>query len=182
MTPEEQKLVDDARAFATRHHEAIDQRRKYTNEPYIHHPEAVAALVATVPHTAAQIAAAWCHDTVEDTKATLDDVRRELGDEVAVLVEMLTDVSRPEDGNRAARKAIDLAHMAKASPAAKTVKLADLIDNSRTIVTHAPDFARVYIEEKARLLEVLREGDATLHGKASQIVTLARRQLGPRRR
>jgi len=60
--------------------------------------------------------AAWLHDTVEDTPCTLDDVRNMCGEEVAVLVEMLTDTSKPEDGNRAARKAIDREHTAKASP------------------------------------------------------------------
>jgi hypothetical protein len=81
---------------------------------------------------------------------------------------MLTDVSRPEDGNRAARKAIDLAHTAKASPAAKTIKLADLIDNTRSIVERDPDFAKVYLQEKARLLEVLQEGDPTLMAMARE--------------
>lgn len=150
-------LEDAAREFATRAHGAIDQRRKYTCEPYIAHPAAVVEIVRSVPHTEAMLAAAWCHDTVEDTGATLEDVQLELGVEVAALVEMLTDVSKPEDGNRSVRKAIDLAHTAKASPAAKTVKLADLLQNSESIVAHDPEFARVYIEEKARLLEVLRK-------------------------
>lgn len=171
------RLVSDAMWFATRHHDGIDHRRKYTNEPYITHPDAVACLVYSVPHTEEQIAAAFCHDTVEDTKATLVDVERELGGEVANLVEMLTDVSKPEDGNRAARKHKDLVHTASASPEAKTIKLADLIDNSRTIVAYDPEFARIYIEEKARLLDVLREGDPTLHAMATQIVILARRTL-----
>lgn len=164
-----------AQLFAANYH--AGQERKYTGEPYIRHPEAVAAIVRSVPHTQEQIAAAWLHDTVEDTSATLDDVRREFGEDVASMVEMLTDASKPSDGNRAVRKALDLVHTAKASPAAKTVKLADLINNSESIVKYDRDFARVYIEEKARLLEVLRDGDPTLHAMATQIVTLARRTL-----
>jgi hypothetical protein len=99
---------------------------------------------------------------------------------VASLVEQLTDVSRPEHGNRAARKAIDRAHTASASAAAKTLKLADLIDNSRSILERDPGFARVYIEEKRLLLEVLREGDPTLWGTAARIVTVARMLLNAR--
>lgn len=159
-----------ARAFAERHHAAINQVRKYTGEPYINHPAAVVEIVRGVPHTSEMIAAAWMHDTVEDTAATLDEVRAEFGDDVAALVEMLTDVSKPSDGNRKARKAIDREHTAKASPQAKTIKLADLIDNSRSILTRDPEFAKVYLKEKALLLEELREGDSTLWKMANEIV------------
>ena len=168
------ELESKAMAFATRHHEAIYHRRKYTDEPYIVHPMAVAELVRGVPHTEAMLAAAWCHDTVEDTGVTLEMVAAELGPDVASLVEMLTDISRLADGNRAIRKTIDLAHTAKASPGAKTIKLADLIDNSASIVARDPIFARLYIEEKARLLDVLRDGDASLHAIATEIVVAAR--------
>ncbi|WP_052465132.1 hypothetical protein [Geoalkalibacter subterraneus] len=99
---------------------------------------------------------------MEDTPATLDEVERVFGFEVASLVEMLTDVSRPGDGNRATRKAIDRAHTAKASPQAQTIKLADLIDNSRSIVERDPGFAKVYLKEKSLLLEVLQQGDPKL--------------------
>ena len=155
-------MEERAKDFATRYHGSIDQRRKYTDEPYIMHPAAVVELVRSVDHTEAMIAAAWLHDTVEDTPATLDEVERVFGGTVAALVEMLTDVSKPTDGNREKRKAIDRAHTAKASPEAKTIKLADLIDNTRSIVARDPKFAKVYLAEKALLLEVLREGDAEL--------------------
>jgi hypothetical protein len=53
---------------------------------------------------------------------------------------------------------------------AKTIKLADLIDNSLDIQKHDPNFAKVYMQEKKALLEVLREGDATLYARAKKIV------------
>lgn len=151
-----------AKDFATRYHASIDHRRKYTGEPYITHSSAVVELVRSVPHTEAMLCAAWLHDTVEDTPATLDEVERVFGFEVAALVEMLTDVSKPSDGKRAVRKAIDREHTAKASPQAKTIKLADLIDNTHSVVEGDLAFAKVYLAEKHMLLEVLREGDATL--------------------
>lgn len=162
-------LEEKACAFATAAHENINHRRKYTGEPYIAHPAAVADLVRSVPHTDAMLAAAWLHDTVEDTTATLNDIEREFGAEVASLVEQLTDVSRPDDGNRSLRKEIDRAHTAKASPAAMTIKLADLIDNARSILARDPAFAVVYLAEKRRLLEVLRAGDPTLMRIATDI-------------
>ncbi|AZO29395.1 HD domain-containing protein [Mesorhizobium sp. M1B.F.Ca.ET.045.04.1.1] len=160
-------LEERALAFATAAHASIDQRRKYTNQPYIEHPIAVAEIVRSVPHTPEMIAAAYLHDVVEDTPITLNKILQEFGREVVTLVSWLTDVSLPLDGNRAARKAIDLAHTAKAPSAAKTIKLADLIDNTLTIKQRDPDFWRVYRHEKLRLLDVLKEGDATLWARAA---------------
>jgi hypothetical protein len=57
-------------------------------------------------------------------------------------------------GNRAARKALDRAHIAKTPRKRKPLKLADLIDNSRSILAHDPGFTRVYMREKALLLDV----------------------------
>lgn len=167
-----------AKDFATRHHAAVGHKRKYTGEDYISHCLAVAELVRSVRHTEAMIAAALLHDCAEDTAATLDDVERLFGHEVACLVEMLTDVSKKSDGNRAARKAIDRAHTAKSSPDAKTVKLADVIDNARSIVEHDAKFAKVYLAEKRLLLDVLRDGDATLWHMANEMVKQSLIQTG----
>lgn len=163
-------IVEKARVFATAAHHAADNVRKYTGEPYINHPAAVVALVSCVPHTPEMLAAAWLHDTVEDTGVSLVLIEQEFGFEVADMVEMLTDVSHANDGLRAHRKRIDREHTAKASPAAKTIKLADLIDNTRSIVDRDPKFAQVYMTEKALLLEVLGDGDTTLFESAKALV------------
>src|SRR4051812_16652618 len=132
-------LVERARAFATKAHASIDQRRKYTNEPYVGHPIAVARIVSTVPHDPEMLAAALLHDVVEDTPVTIEEIRTEFGDRVADMVSDLTDVSQPGDGNRAVRKALDREHTAQASPEAQTIKLADLIDNTKSITRHDPN-------------------------------------------
>ena len=163
-------LEDRALDFARAAHEAVGQRRKYSGEPYIVHPMAIAKLVKTVPHTPEMVAAALLHDTVEDTNVELADIERAFGPVVAQLVDELTDVSRPHHGNRAVRKELDRQHLAHASREAKTVKLADLIDNSRDIIKHDPGFARKFMKEMKALLEVLREGDSTLYAAAEQIV------------
>lgn len=172
------ELIQRARAFAQQAHERVGQRRKYTGEPYWHHPVAVAALVADAGGDEAMVAAALLHDTVEDTDVTLADIRAAFGDDVAALVDDLTDVSQPHHGNRAQRKALDRAHTAAASNRAKTIKLADLIDNTASIVAHDPHFARVYLREKAQLLAVLKGGDETLLARAWALVEHGRRQLG----
>lgn len=158
------KLEEKARLFATERHEG--QVRKYTGEPYINHPAAVVEIVRSVPHTEAMLAAAWLHDTVEDTCTTLQEVTDLFGIEVGAFVGMLTDVSKPIDGNRAFRKGMDCDHTAKAMPPAKTIKLADLIHNTASIVTHDIQFAKVYLKEKELLLQVLQEGDRLLFAQA----------------
>lgn len=165
-------LPDQARTFAASAHGAIDHRRKYTGEPYIEHPIAVAALVASVPgHTPEMLAAAYLHDVVEDTLVTREQLRAAFGPVVAELVEELT--SDHPEGNRAARKARERTRLAAASPAAQTIKLADVIDNCTTIAAHDPVFARVYLQEKLQLLEVLVAGDAGLQAHARAVVIAA---------
>jgi hypothetical protein len=172
------ELVEKARDYATKAHRRIDQRRKYTGQPYDVHLRAVAELVATVTDDQETIAAAWLHDLVEDTPATFADVEREFGAGVRALVAEVTDVSRPGDGNRAARQAIEREHLARASARAQTIKLADLIDNTRDICRHDPGFGRVYVREKADLLEVLTEGDPDLLARAREAVETSARELG----
>ena len=97
-------------------------------------------LVGDVDGTEDMMAAAWLHDVLEDTPTTYDDVRELVSENVADLVLQLTDISRPEDGNRAIRKGMDRDHLAKASPEAQTIKLADLIDNAKSIIDVSTQF------------------------------------------
>ena len=155
------KRILEAIIFATNKHQG--QKRKYTGEDYIVHPLEVASLVSmTRDHTEDMIIAAVLHDTVEDCGVSNEEILNKFGIGVATLVEMLTDVSKKGDGNREKRREIDRKHTALASNDAKTIKLADLIDNTKSITTYDKDFARVYLKEKALLLEVLRGGDKVL--------------------
>ena len=150
--------------FAGFHFKLINHRRKYTGVPYIQHPINVAILVQSVGGDENQVIAAINHDTVEDCPfVTIEMIEQQFGTDVAGLVSDLTDVSKPQDGNRATRKQIDLEHTAKASPRAKTIKLADLIDNTKDIVANDRVFAKTYLAEKKRLLEVLKDGNPTLY-------------------
>lgn len=162
-------LVERARRFALIKHTEISQVRKYTGEPYINHPAEVVEIVKSVEHTDEMLAAAWLHDTVEDTNTTIEEIGELFGPVVKLFVACLTDISKPEDGNRATRKAMDRAHLSTAPPNVKTIKLADLISNSSSIIERDPNFAKVYLAEKRLLLEVLKEGDKTLWDKANEI-------------
>jgi len=113
MTDLTNNLVLRARDFAYAAHNAIEHRRKYTGEPYTTHLQRVAQLVESVDGDESMIAAAYLHDTVEDTSTTIEDIRSAFGDDVAYLVSYLTDISKPDDGNRKLRKKMDREHIAK---------------------------------------------------------------------
>lgn len=170
-------LKQKALKFATAAHRSVNHKRKYTGEDYIVHPIEVASIVESVGGSEEMIAAALLHDTVEDTPTTLEDILREFGPKVRDLVENLTDVSKKEDGNRTVRKKLDLAHTATAHPDAKTIKLADLLSNTVSIVKHDPGFAWVYLREKKAMLEILKEGNKTLYDRATELLEKSLKEL-----
>jgi len=155
-------LVGKAFTFASAAHAAVGQTRKYSGAPYIVHPVEVCAIVSSVEdHTKEMLAAALLHDTVEDTAVSLELIEAHFGSVVMNLVYWLTDVSvvwkdgkkTKVEGNRAARKEMDRRHTQMAPTAAQTIKVADLIANTRDITESDPSFAKVYMKEKRLLLE-----------------------------
>lgn len=155
-------LVEKARVFATAAHRAVGQTRKYTGEAYIVHPASVANIVQLMHGTPEMVAAAWLHDVVEDTMIGLSVIQQEFGEEVATLVATLTNLD-PAECTRAQKKDIERKVIAEASPAAKTIKLADILDNLQTLDTIGYSaFAKVYVREKLQLLMSLIDGDPRL--------------------
>ena len=134
------------------------------------HPAAVADLVRSVPHDEGMIAAAWLHDVVEDTPVTIKQVQNEFGIDVALLVQWLTDVATHADGNRATRTALNREHSAAAPARAQTIKMADVIDNTRTVAKLDPAFAQVYLPEIAALVDALVRADPALIAMAREHV------------
>lgn len=165
-------ITERAALFSRAAHQAVGQRRKYSGEPYWHHPVAAAEMVSSVETaTTEMIAAALLHDVLEDTGVTAMDIEECFGQRVAVLVLELTDqFIDPELGNRAHRKALERDRLATISPEAQTIKYADLIDNSASIVARDRGFARVYLAEKRQLLEVMTAGDQALRRKAWSVL------------
>jgi len=177
MTTLNDPLVQAAAEFARAAHAGVNQKHRYTGEPYAVHLETVAGLVAEVTDDPEVVAVAWLHDTVEDTETEVEEISENFGSRVARLVDDLTDVSRPEDGNRKGRKNRDRTHLSHALPAAQTVKLADLIDNALSISAHDPAFARIYLDQMEELLEVLSRGDAGLKERARVTLVECRQQV-----
>lgn len=168
-------MEEEALEFARKAHG--DQQRKYNQEPYIEHPKRVAEIVRIVPHTTEMICAAYLHDVVEDTPVSIQDIKRKFGSKVAKLVEELTDEYVKENYqhlNRRKRKKKEVERQAEISPESKTIKLADVIDNTRDIIKNDKNFAQRYVPEMESLTEVLQGGDFKLLMRACYEVQRAK--------
>lgn len=128
-------LMDRAIVFATRAHSGT--YRKGTNIPYIVHPIEAAAIVSTMTSDSDMIAAAVLHDVVEDTDATLEEIRFFFNDRIAKLVESESEDKRkdlPPQETWMIRKMETLEFLrTQADRDAKILALADKLSNIRAI-------------------------------------------------
>lgn len=171
-------MEKEALEFATKAHG--NQMRKYSEELYIEHPKRVAEIVRTVSHTSEMICAAYLHDVVEDTPVEIEEIEQKFGKKVAQLVQELTDeymkVNYPHL-NRKARKEKEVERQAQISKEAKTIKLADVIDNTPDIVANDPGFGQKYLHEMEKLTCVLVGGDKDLFERARREVSEGKKAL-----
>ena len=115
-------------------------------------------------------AAAQRERPIENADYTIQDIKKEFSSDIAKLVLDLTDVSKPEDGNRQVRKEIDRKHTLSACYVAKNIKLCDLIHNCESIVKYDKGFAKIYLKEFALLLSLLKGyTDDVLWNEAQQV-------------
>ncbi|HET7488214.1 MAG TPA: bifunctional (p)ppGpp synthetase/guanosine-3',5'-bis(diphosphate) 3'-pyrophosphohydrolase [Acidimicrobiales bacterium] len=129
------------RAYDAAEKAHVDQVRQ-SGEAYIHHPVAVATIVAELGLDDVTIAAALLHDAVEDTGVTLEDVTGEFGAEVASIVDGVTKLDRVRFDSREAQQAASMRKMLVAMAKdwrVLIIKLADRLHNMRTIAA-MPDF------------------------------------------
>lgn len=168
-------LIVKAREFARRAHMA--QTRRYTNEPYFVHLEEVATIVAGAGLSLNAIAAAWLHDVIEDQGVLESELVIRFGQQVSVMVVALTDTPPTLWLNREMRKQIDRDRLAQSSPEAQSIKCADLISNTSTIVKYDPGFAKIYLSEKRAVLAVLTRAHPGLKDCAIRSLENAEREL-----
>lgn len=179
LSKNEIELLEKVRQYADDAHG--DQKRKYSNENYIRHPERVMRLCSKYTSDLSILAAALLHDVLEDTPVTKEELaeflqsvmEKDLAKETAEIVVDLTDIYIKKDFpqyNRRKRKELEAERLHKANPKAQTVKYADLIDNSIDITNNDPDFARVFLKEARAIILNMDQGEPELYQKAQQVL------------
>ncbi len=133
------ELIARAYEFAAKAHEG--QTRK-SGDPYFSHPISVAGVIIDLRLDAASVIAGLLHDVVEDTLATLSDIEREFGQEVAFLVDGVTKLSKINFASKEDRQAENFRKMLIAMARdirVLLVKLCDRLDNMRTLEHMKPE-------------------------------------------
>lgn len=172
-------------AFVALHH--VEQKRKYTHEPYLFHLRAVADASADLCNFGFEVG--LCHDLLEDTICTKLELYEALkrfgytrGEAIFIVsrVEDLTDLYIPEkfpDMNRKARKSLEALRLHEVHPDSQTVKYKDMDHNLESIVLHDPGFAKTIIPEFEAILLGMNKGDRTSYKAIVKKVAKAKKQL-----
>ncbi|WP_405809534.1 RelA/SpoT family protein [Streptomyces sp. NBC_00210] len=125
------RQIEKAYQVAERWHRG--QKRK-SGDPYITHPLAVTTILAELGMDPATLMAGLLHDTVEDTEYGLDTLRRDFGDQVALLVDGVTKLDKVKFGEAAQAETVRKMVVAMAKdPRVLVIKLADRLHNMRTM-------------------------------------------------
>jgi GTP pyrophosphokinase len=123
-------VIERAYTAAERAH---DGQFRHSGEPYITHPVAVAQILADLGIGTKTIAAALLHDTVEDTEYTLDALRADFGDEIAMLVDGVTKLDKVKYGDSTQAETVRKMIVAMSKDIrVLIIKLADRLHNART--------------------------------------------------
>ncbi|RMD79549.1 MAG: bifunctional (p)ppGpp synthetase/guanosine-3',5'-bis(diphosphate) 3'-pyrophosphohydrolase [Gammaproteobacteria bacterium] len=196
MEPERVEQVRRACAFAARAHAG---QRRLSGEPYVHHPLAVAQILAGMRMDHQSIMAAVLHDVLEDTPVTKEELERAFGREVAELVDGVSKLTQIRFSSRAEAQAENFRKMMLAMVRdirVILVKLADRLHNMRTLGALPPERRRriaretleIYVPVANRLgmntfrLELEDLGFAALHPMRYRVLAEAvRRARGNRK-
>ena len=123
-------MIFKAIEYATKVH--AGQYRKATRIPYIIHPLAVARILIEQGSSTEVVCAGILHDTLEDTRATMEEIDRLFGKDVADLVQSVSEPNK-SDHTWENRKSYTLKHLRTASPETLLITLADKLDNISSI-------------------------------------------------
>jgi GTP diphosphokinase / guanosine-3',5'-bis(diphosphate) 3'-diphosphatase len=129
--------IERAYRTAEKHHRGQTRR---SGDAYITHPLAVTTILAELGMTEATLCAALLHDTIEDTSYTLQQLTRDFGEEIALLVDGCTKLDKVKYGESAKSETIRKMVIAMARDIrVLVIKLADRLHNMRTLHYLRPD-------------------------------------------
>jgi (p)ppGpp synthase/HD superfamily hydrolase len=157
-------LCNKAFVFATQRH--FGQKRKYLSEiPAIEHPSSVANRIAEFTSNPEIIAAAFLHDTLEDTTTTFEELKQRFGVRIAQLVlELTSDKDQSHRQGKAVYLSEKINHM---SPAARLVKWADREHNVSELALCPLNFAQTYADQTLYIIDHL-----TIRPTADELVLI----------
>lgn len=144
---EDVTLLRSAYEYAARHHQ---HQKRASGEPYIEHPLHVAILLAEMDMDLVCLMTGLLHDTVEDTVATLEEIRKTFGEAVARCVDGVTKLTKVDLHSKEERQAESVRKMLLAMVSdirVIIVKLADRLHNMRTLESMPPEKRALIAEE-----------------------------------
>ncbi len=145
--PAECALVQKAYVYAAAAHKG---QIRLSGEPYLSHPLAVAEILAEMGFDAYAVTAGLLHDTVEDTKSSIEDIEREFGKKVADIVNGVTKISMMSFNSKEEQQAESFRKMVLAMSQdirVPIIKLADRLHNMRTLKFQKPHKRQVIAKE-----------------------------------
>jgi GTP pyrophosphokinase len=151
LPPQEQEMIEKAYIFSASVHQG---QVRLSGEPYLTHPMEVAGILSDMKLDASAIISGILHDTVEDTLATIEQIREGFGKDVAFLVEGLTKISKITFGSQEERQAENFRKMMLAMSSdirILLVRLADRIHNMRTLDFQPPNRQQYIAKETIEL-------------------------------
>ncbi|HEY0678422.1 MAG TPA: HD domain-containing protein [Chitinophagaceae bacterium] len=171
-------VLQQIKEFADKAHN--EQKRRYSADRYIVHPERVMNIVRKYNDDISVLAAALLHDVLEDTETTIEEMYAFLltvldppqAAKTVKLVEDLTDVYTKKgfpQWNRRKRKSKEIERLEKTNAEAHTIKYADIIDNVPEIINEDPDFAERYVKECREILRKMTKGNQELREVALDV-------------
>jgi GTP pyrophosphokinase len=133
------EIIRKAYDYSLEHHKG---QSRATGEPYLVHPLEVATVLAELKLDPTAIAAGLLHDSIEDTGATLEEIEREFGSQVARIVAGVTKISKIDFASKEERQAENVRKMILAMVddiRVVLIKLADRLHNMRTLAALPPE-------------------------------------------
>ncbi|MEL6336391.1 MAG: bifunctional (p)ppGpp synthetase/guanosine-3',5'-bis(diphosphate) 3'-pyrophosphohydrolase [Pseudomonadota bacterium] len=174
----DEALLNRAYVFGAKAH--ANQKRA-SGEPYFGHPLEVAAILTKLRLDDASIVTALLHDTIEDTPATAEEITRLFGEEIALLVEGVTKLTKLEHSSREAAQAENFRKLLLAMAEdvrVILVKLADRLHNMRTLDSLRPDKRRRIAQETMDIYAPLA-GRMGMQSIRDELEDLAFKELMP---
>jgi GTP pyrophosphokinase len=178
----DEALLNKAYVFAMKAH---GSQKRASGDPYFSHPLEVAGILTDLKLDPATIATALLHDTVEDTSATLEDVRAHFGDTIAELVDGVTKLSQLELNSEKTKQAENFRKLVLAMSKdirVLLVKLADRLHNMRTLAHIESAEKRRRIAQETLDIYAPLSGRIGMQDLREELEDLAFKELDPKPR